>query len=109
MARVGDSHRRQARAMFNWAEFGATVATGRVARYFGEDMDRCLESCDVCTGIDLLAGLTAKPVHIRHSVPAVPGSPLLGTHHSSTSSRPCAGISPMPKASRPTSCSAMPL
>ncbi len=57
---VGDSHRRQIRAMYNWAE-RATCRHQSVAGYFGEDMDRCLTSCDLCTGIDLLEGLTTMP------------------------------------------------
>jgi ATP-dependent DNA helicase RecQ len=56
---IGDSHRRQIRATYNWAEFGGCRHRS-IARYFGEEMDRCLGSCDVCTGIDLLAGLTAQ-------------------------------------------------
>jgi ATP-dependent DNA helicase RecQ len=57
---VGDSHRRQVRAMYNWAE-RSTCRHQTVARYFGDVMDRCLTSCDICTGIDLLDGLTTKP------------------------------------------------
>ncbi len=56
---VGDSHRRQIRAMYNWAE-RATCRHQTVVRYFGDEMDRCLTSCDICSGIDLLDGLTAK-------------------------------------------------
>ena len=58
---MAEWHGSQIRAMFNWAD-----RTGcrhqAVARYFGEVMDRCLTSCDFCTGVDLLEGLTAKPV-----------------------------------------------
>ncbi len=57
---AAESHRRQIRAMFNWAERLA-CRHQTVARYFGEDMERCDTSCDFCTGIDLLDGLTAKP------------------------------------------------
>lgn len=56
---VGDSHRRQIRAMYNWAE-RSTCRHQTVARYFGDEMDRCLTSCDICSGIDLLDGLTAQ-------------------------------------------------
>jgi len=51
-------HGRQARAMFNWAE--RRVCRHRsVVAHFGEDMGDCGESCDVCTGIDLLPSGTA--------------------------------------------------
>ncbi|MGZ8753563.1 MAG: RecQ family ATP-dependent DNA helicase [Acidimicrobiia bacterium] len=53
---VGDAQRRQVRDMYNWAE-GAACRHQTIARYFGETMDRCGTSCDVCTGIDLLDGL----------------------------------------------------
>ena len=53
---VGDSQRRQIRAVFNWAELTGCRHQS-VARYFGEEMDRCRSSCDICTGIDLLDGL----------------------------------------------------
>ncbi|MDR9452143.1 MAG: ATP-dependent DNA helicase RecQ, partial [Acidimicrobiia bacterium] len=56
---VGDSHRRQIRAMYNWAE-RTDCRHQTVARYFGDEMDRCLTSCDICSGIDLLEGLTTK-------------------------------------------------
>ncbi len=56
---VADSHRRQIRAMYNWADRPA-CRHQTIARYFGEEMDRCLTSCDFCTGIDLLEGLSAK-------------------------------------------------
>lgn len=53
---VGDAQRRQVRDMYNWAE-AAACRHQTIARYFGETMDRCGTSCDVCTGIDLLDGL----------------------------------------------------
>jgi ATP-dependent DNA helicase RecQ len=56
---VADSHRRQIRAMYNWADRPA-CRHQTIARYFGETMDRCLTSCDFCTGIDLLEGLSVK-------------------------------------------------
>jgi len=46
-------HGRQTRAMFNWAEQRACRHRSVVA-HFGEDMGECGESCDICTGIDLL-------------------------------------------------------
>ena len=57
---TGDAHRRQIRAMFNWAERQA-CRHQTVARYFGDELDRCETSCDFCTDIDLLEGLIAKP------------------------------------------------
>ena len=56
---IGDSHRRQIRRMYNWSE-GTGCRHQTVARYFGEEMDRCETSCDSCTGVDLLEGLTAR-------------------------------------------------
>ncbi len=56
---VAESHRRQIRAMYNWADRPACRHQA-IARYFGETMDRCLTSCDFCTGVDLLEGLTVK-------------------------------------------------
>jgi len=57
---VGDSHRRQIRAMYNWAD-RAVCRHQTIAAYFGEELDRCGAACDVCSGIDLLEGLTAQP------------------------------------------------
>jgi len=56
---VGESQRRQIRAMYNWAE-RVSCRHQTIARYFGEEMDRCHTSCDICTGRDLLDGLTAR-------------------------------------------------
>jgi ATP-dependent DNA helicase RecQ len=56
---VAESHRRQIRAMYNWADRPA-CRHQTIARYFGDEMDRCLTSCDFCTGIDLLDGLSVK-------------------------------------------------
>jgi len=53
-------HSRQVRAMFNWAE-SRSCRHQSVVGHFGEEMGECGESCDVCTGADLLAG-TATPV-----------------------------------------------
>jgi ATP-dependent DNA helicase RecQ len=50
---------RRIRNMFNWADH--RVCRHRtIVGYFGEDIDDCGESCDVCTGIDVLAGLTGR-------------------------------------------------
>ncbi|NNF88189.1 MAG: hypothetical protein HKM97_06660 [Acidimicrobiia bacterium] len=43
--------------MFNWAD-RRTCRHRSIVGYFGEDIDNCGESCDVCTGIDVLAGLS---------------------------------------------------
>ena len=56
---VAESHKRQIRTMYNWADRPA-CRHQTIARYFGDDMDRCLTSCDFCTGIDLLEGLSVK-------------------------------------------------
>jgi ATP-dependent DNA helicase RecQ len=83
---VAESHRRQIRSMYNWADRPA-CRHQTIARYFGEPMDRCLTSCDFCTGIDLLEGLRAKtgarpagsrPVFSSEGLTVAPatGSPL---------------------------------
>ncbi|MBT8194352.1 MAG: ATP-dependent DNA helicase [Acidimicrobiia bacterium] len=48
---------RRIRQMFNWAD-RRTCRHRSIVGYFGEDIDNCGESCDVCTGIDVLAGLS---------------------------------------------------
>ncbi len=50
-------HQNQIRAMFEFADRNRCRHQG-VAAHFGEDIERCGTSCDVCTGADLLAGLT---------------------------------------------------
>jgi len=52
---TADWHRRQGRAMFEWAE-RRSCRHRTVAAYFGERIEDCGESCDVCTGDDVLAG-----------------------------------------------------
>jgi len=53
---TADWHRRQVRRMFDWAEH--RVCRHRtVAGYFGERLEDCGISCDVCGGWDLLEGL----------------------------------------------------
>ncbi|MBU1227147.1 MAG: ATP-dependent DNA helicase [Actinobacteria bacterium] len=68
-------HGRQARAMFNWAEQRECRHRSVVA-HFGEAMGDCGESCDVCTGIDLL-GKQPAPSRAR----AIP-SPQAGVRDS---------------------------
>ena len=72
-------HRRQTRSMYNWAE-RHSCRHQSVASWFGEDLDRCGTSCDICLDADLLAGLTAaRPAPKRSSVTAgmaVTTSPL---------------------------------
>ena len=55
------SRRTQVRAMFDWADRRACRHQSVVA-HFGEPMDRCETSCDVCTGADLLRGLSRAQV-----------------------------------------------
>jgi ATP-dependent DNA helicase RecQ len=71
-------HQNQIRAMFEFAERARCRHQG-VAAHFGEDIERCGTSCDVCTGADLLAGLTpAKQQRIVASTSSDErrGSPL---------------------------------
>ena len=56
-AETGEWHRRQVRLMFDWAERNA-CRHRTVAAYFGEEIDDCGGSCDVCTGDDILGGTT---------------------------------------------------
>jgi ATP-dependent DNA helicase RecQ len=69
-------HRRQVRAMFEWAERTACRHRGVVA-HFGERIADCGTSCDFCTGLDLLAA--APPVSGRHSPPV--RSAVAGDEH----------------------------
>ncbi len=57
---VAEAHRRQIRGMYNWAD-RAQCRHQAVAAHFGEASERCLTSCDFCTGEDVLADLTAAP------------------------------------------------
>jgi len=64
-------HRRQIRQMFDWAE-QSTCRHRSVAAYFGDEIDDCAESCDVCTGEEILAAtaaVTGSP--IRSSAPVL--------------------------------------
>jgi ATP-dependent DNA helicase RecQ len=56
------SHRAQARLMFDWAE-SAVCRHLALADYFGERITECGESCDVCTGRDVLS-VTSRPVKV---------------------------------------------
>jgi ATP-dependent DNA helicase RecQ len=56
---TADFHSRQIRSMFEWAD-RAACRHQSVAAHFGEQIERCETSCDVCTGSDVLEGL-AKP------------------------------------------------
>ncbi len=73
---IGDSHRRQIRSMYAWAE-GVACRHQTIARYFGETMNRCETSCDYCTGVDLLAGLSPrsrKTAAATASTPVIPAT-----------------------------------
>ena len=67
----GDSD--QVRAMFRWAE-RTTCRHQSVVGWFGETMEICETSCDICTGVDLLAGL-ARP---RKGTVTLPGTAAAG-------------------------------
>jgi ATP-dependent DNA helicase RecQ len=56
---TAERHRRQARTMFEWAE-QVRCRHRSVVAHFGEQIEDCRTSCDVCTGEDLLAA--AHPV-----------------------------------------------
>lgn len=45
--------------MFNWADRRA-CRHRTIVGYFGEDIDDCGDSCDVCTGVDVLEGLAGR-------------------------------------------------
>jgi ATP-dependent DNA helicase RecQ len=60
---IASVHRTQIRRMFNWADRRSCRHQSIVA-HFGEAMDRCGTSCDVCTGIDLLDGVP-RPGRVR--------------------------------------------
>ena len=61
-------HGSQIRAMYRWAERQACRHRS-IAGYFGEAIDQCDTSCDVCTGVDLLDGLPRA----RRSSVTLPG------------------------------------
>jgi ATP-dependent DNA helicase RecQ len=51
-------HRSQVRSMYNWAE-RHSCRHQSVAGWFGETLERCETSCDICLETDVLDGLTA--------------------------------------------------
>jgi ATP-dependent DNA helicase RecQ len=53
-----DWHRRQVRSMYNWAE-RRSCRHQSVAGWFGEELNICETSCDICLDADILDGLTA--------------------------------------------------
>ncbi len=53
-----DWHRRQVRSMYNWAE-RRSCRHQSVAGFFGEELNICETSCDICLDADILDGLTA--------------------------------------------------
>ncbi|MCB2222787.1 MAG: ATP-dependent DNA helicase [Actinobacteria bacterium] len=72
-------HGRQVRAMFTWAEQRSCRHRSVVA-HFGEDMGDCGSSCDVCTGIDLLAAADADaPTLLGPAPSASPAEAMRGT------------------------------
>ncbi|MBI5156914.1 MAG: ATP-dependent DNA helicase RecQ [Acidimicrobiia bacterium] len=76
---TADWHRRQGRAMFDWAE-RRSCRHRSVAAYFGERIEDCGGSCDVCTGDDVLAGddrvATPGPGRVTRSTDAIRTAPL---------------------------------
>jgi ATP-dependent DNA helicase RecQ len=69
---TADFHVRQVRDMFDWADRGA-CRHRTVAAHFGEQIDDCGCCCDVCTGQDILAGLTRTAPVGRLAV-SIPGA-----------------------------------
>jgi ATP-dependent DNA helicase RecQ len=65
----GESSRSRIREMFNWAD-RPRCRHRSIVGYFGEEIDDCGESCDVCTGIDLLEGLSARSAKTPLATPA---------------------------------------
>lgn len=63
-ATTADWRRRQVRAMYTWAERD-TCRHQSVVGWFGERVAPCGTSCDVCTGTDVLDGLTTTPRRAR--------------------------------------------
>jgi ATP-dependent DNA helicase RecQ len=57
---LGQLQRRQARAMYRLAD-GARCRQRELVAHFGERIDACGESCDLCAGTDLLAEAPAGP------------------------------------------------
>ena len=73
-------HSSQIRRMFNWADQRSCRHQSVVA-HFGETMDRCETSCDICIGSDILEGLSRPRksrglVHTSDAVVDLRHSPL---------------------------------
>ena len=60
-------HRRQVRSMYDWAE-RRSCRHQSVASWFGESLERCATSCDICLEADILGGITATPRATRPAV-----------------------------------------
>ena len=69
---VAELQRRQAREMFRVAE-DAVCRHQTLVRHFGERIDGCGESCDLCAGTDLVS--EAKPVRTTRSGPSAHPAP----------------------------------
>jgi ATP-dependent DNA helicase RecQ len=65
-------HSRQIRAMFDWAD-RTSCRHQAVAAHFGEHIEPCGTSCDVCTGADVLEGL-ARPGRTSSLGVSIPGA-----------------------------------
>ncbi len=65
---AGERLRAQARAMFSFAE-GFDCRHRGLAAHFGEAMDACGSSCDVCASFDVLAAAPARKEKARRYVP----------------------------------------
>ncbi|HSM92450.1 MAG TPA: ATP-dependent DNA helicase RecQ [Anaeromyxobacteraceae bacterium] len=59
-AELAAAQRRQARAMFDFADGDGCRHQG-ICRHFGEAVERCGDACDACTGEDPLARLPPAP------------------------------------------------
>jgi len=65
---TAEFHSRQIRSMFEWADRTA-CRHQTVAEHFGERIERCGTSCDVCTGVDVLEGLATPHRSLQVSIP----------------------------------------
>ncbi len=63
-------HRRQVRAMYAWAE-GRSCRHRSLAGWFGEQLEPCGTSCDICLETDILEGLTTAHPRAHPSLSAV--------------------------------------
>jgi ATP-dependent DNA helicase RecQ len=69
---TAEFHTRQIRSMFAWADRSACRHQS-VAAHFGEHIERCGTSCDVCNGVDVLDGLR-KPRRAHSLDVSMPGA-----------------------------------